>query len=807
MNPTRRQFLLESAAAAALGAVPMGAQNAAQDAGLLRRQWTSKWISVPGEHSTEYGVYHFRRTFELPGKPARFVVHVSGDNRYQLFVNGRRVSWGPARGDLFHWRYETVDVAPYLNAGKNVFAAVVWNFGDLAPEAQITFQTGFVLQGDTAAERAAETGAQWKCARDESYAPLPASDVHAYYVVGPGDLVTGAAHPWGWEGVDFDDSRWVAAAVVGPAAGREARDVHSRWMLVARPIPAMEERPERLQSVRRVTGMTQPAQFPAQPQPFQIPAHTHATLLLDQTYLTTAYPELTVSGGKDAVVKLGYAEALFQPASGGGRNMEKGNRNEIEGKQFIGSHDQFVADGGPRRTFRPLWWRTYRYLELDIQTKDEPLTIDDLTATYVGFPFQRRAQFDAGAPELNRILEVGWRTARLCAHETYMDCPYYEQLQYVGDTRVQCLVSLFNAGDARLMRNAIDQINDSRQSNGCTMSRFPTRLEQFIPGFSLWWIAMVHDYWWYADDPDFVRAMLPGVRAVLSFFESYRQKNGSLRPLPWWRYFDWVPSWPNGEAPQEIDAPEPNNSSAIFDLHLLLACQWAAELEDGLGLRAMADLYRERERRFRETVQTLYWDSGKQLYADTPRRQQCSQHANTLAVLAGVIDGDPARQLMLRILTAPGLAEPGLFFQYYVHCALAKVGEGDSYLERLTPWRDMLTRGLTTFAETVDRPGDSSRSDCHAWSASPNIEILRTVLGIDSAAPGFRRVSVRPHLGKLTRVSGSVPHPQGSVEVRLEPRSSGFEATVVIPPGVTGQFEWRGMRRDLQPGMNRFLVA
>ena len=76
------------------------------------------------------------------------------------------------------------------------------------------------------------------------------------------------------------------------------------------------------------------------------------------------------------------------------------------------------------------------------------------------------------------------------------------------------------------------------------MSRYPTRLEQYIPGFSLWWIGMVHDYWWYVDDPEFVRRMLPGVRAVLSFFESYQKENGSLGPLPWWRYFDWVPSWP-----------------------------------------------------------------------------------------------------------------------------------------------------------------------------------------------------------------------------------------------------------------------
>ncbi len=535
-----------------------------------------------------------------------------------------------------------------------------------------------------------------------------------------------AQYPWGWERLDFDDSRWPAAFVVEIAAGREASDPHTRWMLV--PQPDSAGRREARAVAEGAAGGRNPdaREFWRGAAADSAPA-THATLLLDQTRLTTAYPELETSGGRDAVVRLRYAESLFLP------NKEKGNRDDVEGKEFVGNHDEFVADGGAHRVFRPLWWRTYRYLELDIQTKGEAITIDDLRATAVSFPFQRRARFEADAPDVQQILDVGWRTARLCAHETYMDCPYYEQLQYVGDTRVQCLVSLFNAGDGRLMRNAIDQINDSRQSDGCTMSRYPTRLEQYIPGFSLWWIGMVHDYWRYVDDPAFVRRMLPGVRAVLSFFEGYQKENGSLGPLPWWRYFDWVPSWHGGDPPQE-----PDGSSAPFDLLLSMAYRWASDLEAAQGVRALADLYAGRERQLRETAQKLYWDEGKRLYADTPRKQQFSQHTNTMAVLADVIEGAAARELMLRMLTAPGLAEPGLFFRYYEHCALAKVGEGDRYLDRLGDWRDMLARGLTTFAEVVDRPGAPSRSDCHAWSASPNIEIFRTVLGVDSAAPGFR---------------------------------------------------------------------
>jgi len=377
-----------------------------------------------------------------------------------------------------------------------------------------------------------------------------------------------------------------------------------------------------------------------------------------------------------------------------------------------------------------------------------------------------------------------------------MDCPYYEQLQYAGDTRVQCLVSLFQSGDARLMRNAIDLLNDSRQSDGCTMSRYPTRLEQYIPGFALWWVGMVHDYHWYVDDAPFVRQMLPGVRSVLSFFEGYQKENGSLRSLPWWRYFDWVPEWPNGDAPQEADG-----SASVFDLQLLLAYRWASALERAHGLPAMAQEYAERERVLRATIKSLYWDAGRELFADTPAKKIFSQHTNTMAVLADVVEGAEARALMLRTLTAPGLAQGALYFKFYMHQALAKVVEGDRYLEQLDDWRGMLALGLTTFSETAERPGRSTRSDCHAWSASPNIELMRTVLGVDSASPQFSRAVVRPHLGKLAFAQGSVPHPKGTIEVRVEAAGA-----VSVTTPVPGEFQWKGTRRPLTAGANQFTV-
>jgi hypothetical protein len=229
---TRRGFLIGTGAAAFVSALPLGAQERRD---LLRARWNARWISAPGAPATEYGVYYFRRTVELAAVPANFVVHVTGDNRYQLFVNGRRASWGPARGDLFNWRYETVDIAPFLQPGKNVLAAVVWNFGEGGPQAQITLQTGFLMEGAGEAESGVATGTSWKCMRDEAYSPGTGGSVRGYYAVGLTDRVAGDKHPWGWESPGFDDSAWPNAVVISVAGGREGRDVPSRCPSAASP--------------------------------------------------------------------------------------------------------------------------------------------------------------------------------------------------------------------------------------------------------------------------------------------------------------------------------------------------------------------------------------------------------------------------------------------------------------------------------------------------------------------------------------------------------------------------------------------
>lgn len=111
---------------------------------LLQNHWTASWISCPGITQRAYGIYHFRKTFPLTGKPAKFIVHLSADNRYRFFVNGQAVRSGPARGDLYNWNFETVDIAPYLHAGDNTLAALVWNMARMVLQLRLPCQPGWM---------------------------------------------------------------------------------------------------------------------------------------------------------------------------------------------------------------------------------------------------------------------------------------------------------------------------------------------------------------------------------------------------------------------------------------------------------------------------------------------------------------------------------------------------------------------------------------------------------------------------------------------------------------------------------------
>lgn len=760
----------------------------------IHSPWSAKWIADPEAAATGAGVFAFRRTIELAAKPARFLVHVSADNRYKLYVNGTQVSIGPARGDLMHWRYETVDLAPHLRAGRNIVAALVWNWGEYRPAFQISRRTAFLLRGATPAETMADTGPGWKVHHDRAYGftRVEGPDANGWYVAAPGETFDAGAHPWGWTGADYDDSKWRAAAplVVRPDAAEGALPLGSEpwgsaveWQLIPREIPPMEETPARFAALRRTEGSAADARFLKGEGDLVIPPHARASLLLDQGHLTMGYPVLATSGGKGATAVLTYAEGLFD-AQG-----RKGDRNTVDGKTIRGVRDRIAFDGGSDRRFRTLWLRTWRYVQLDVETGDAPLAIHDLHSIFTAYPFEQRAAFDSDQPWIAGVWEIGWRMLRLSAFESFWDTPYYEQLQYVGDARIEALLSLYNAGDDRLARHAIRLFDESRMTDGLTAASWPTSAPGYIPSFSLWWVAMLHDYAMLRDDPAFVRRYLPGMRGVLAWFERHVDASGMLGPMEWWNFLDWNGRFGERGVPPGADG----GNSTAFTLQFAHVLKLAADIDPAEAAR-----YRRLAARLIAAARAKAWDGKRGLFADSPEKSLYSQQTNALAVLAGAVSPAERRALMQRVLADESLVQASFYFRFYVDEAMREAGLADRYLERLEPWRAMIATGLTT---TPENP-EPTRSDSHAWSAHPNYALLATVLGVRPASPGFRTVEVAPALGPLQRASGKVPHPAGTIEVTLERRGAGVHGTVTLPPGIAGSFVWGGRAVPLRPGRN-----
>lgn len=752
------------------------------------QRWDAQWIA-PQDSYREFGVFHFRKSFTLAEKPASFIVHISADNRYRLFVNGKYVNEGPQLGDLRHWHFESLDIAGFLQTGNNVLAVQVVNFGELTPVNIMSRQTGLIVQGEGKVEAVVNSNNSWKCVRDNAFSPIafrPGQPevFYQYYVACSLEKLQASQFPWGWAEPDYNDKNWDSPRVIqsgAPFLSYGAGD--ERWELTPRNIPLMERIYQPLSLLRRAEGMA--AAEGELRFPLSIPPKRQISLLFDQRQLTTAFPEFILSKGKGSEIKVTYAEAVFNDMK------NKGHRDSIQGKTIHGVYDIVVADGGEKRMFTALSYRCFRYVQLDITTEEEPLVIEKLGSWFTAYPFQKNATFSSSDPGLAKVFDVGWHTARLCAYDTYMDCPYWERLQYIGDTRIQALVSYYNSGDDRLARNALEQFEWSMEYDGLTYSRYPSSLQQFIPNYSLVWVTMVYDYFMYRHDPDFVKSFLPGMRRVLEHFERYVAANGMMKLQPYWDFLDHTFN------SKKIAEGGATNTLASNSLYYAYTLDMAAEMFDYFKDAAQSQKYAALSHQLKDAVKKNCWDEGKKMFADVPEKNHFSMHSNILAVLCGMVPAGEQAGLLKRIVEDTSLTRTTIYFDFYLARAMNRAGAGDQFYNLLGSWKDLVKLGLTTF------PEGGERSECHAWSAGPNFEMLATFCGIESAAPGFEKVKINPQFGSLTKVEGTVPHWAGPLTVSFQRAGTKLSGRVILPKGTSGQLLWNQKTLPLREGENK----
>ena len=740
----------------------------------------------------------FRKQFEATTSPMR--IHVTADERFELFLDGHRIARGPDRSDVEHWCYASYDVT--LEPGQHRLEALAWAIGPHQPVAQLSWRGGFVLKAEGAYDRQLTTGkAAWEVAKLEGYEFTHVN----LFLDFMGSQLT--AHDCGpqWKEGEYVRARTIRGPIKGTPYGENA----AGWKLFPTRLPDQVDR--ELAAGRAVaagSGLLGPdvavraeqAQHRDLPKwqalvegkaQIVIPANTEQFLLWDLDNYYCAYPLCEVSGGAGARMTWSWAESLFLPRSGA-----KGNRGEFIGKSFRATDtitDAFLPGGGARRKFSTLWWRSGRWCLISIKTAAEPLAIHRLALNESRYPYENEGSFDGGDAELPAVIELAARGIQMCAHETYMDCPFYEQLMYVGDTRLELLTTGVMTRDDRLLKRAIEVLDFSRRNWGFVNERYPAFLPQQSPTFSMIWTLMLNDYTFWHNDPAFVKARAIGLRSMLEHFDPYVNSEGLLHDLPGWSFMDWVPQWNVGYAPDGE-----HGVSALNNLLYVYAFQKSAEVEDFLDEPLLAKRLREKASRTAAAVRARFWDESRGLMADNLAHNEFSEHGQCLALLTDTLIANPARRCFEQLLTAPNLKRATIYFSFYLMETWRKFGRGDLIVERMSFWKDLVKQGLKT---PVEQPGDT-RSDCHAWGSHPLFHLHASVAGIRPASPGFRTARIAPQPGALPKIVSRTPHPDGFITLNLTFEGGRCRGSVELPPDITGVFVWQGREQTLNAGAN-----
>lgn len=757
---------------------------------------------------SHYQVRRFRRTFtvESPEK-SRLVVQISADSRYWLFCNGRSIGRGPAKGDVRHQFYDQWDLTHFLKAGTNVLAAIVMDTSKVncygsemgAPASFVRYGGGFILDGDLYQEVEKKedlaTRETWKVLVDRAWHFQTGQNPFGG-AIGYMEDFHAEAEPAGWLEPDFDDSQWPQARVLYDGLRLENhRDSSNPYGLTQRIIPSLEIGPESLfDSVFLPGGGAVSPEWETLRKgeaPLTLPPQSRHQVLFALDAQTTAYPCLKLEGGKGATLKITYAEALRQewgkddtPMIGRPRDLStvsvgyhdnaKGWTLDPRGKMEAGFSDYLRPDGRALQ-WEPFHWRTFQFVELDIETAGEPLTLNRWTWRFTGYPWNFQDGFHCSDEDLNRFPEISRRTLRLCSHETFEDCPFYEQVQYAGDTQITSWMGMLLSGNTALSRQAVRHFDWSRLPDGLTMSSWPSHKFNVIPAWSLSWINMAADFYFYTGDLEELRLRLPGLRACLDWFRRQKDETGLPARLPFWNFADWSPDWDRGQAPGWDEGP-----TCALSAQYLNALRRLAELETALGHKAQALALEAERADGLAAFNRLFWSENEGLYTDRPGGPEMSQYGNGWAILCDAAIAGNREKMLQRLPEDPALSPAAFFGRYFLFKALIRAGRDDKAMALLDVWREMAGYGLSVWAEELTY----WRSLCHAWSAWPLTVFYTDILGLEPAVPGFQALRVAPHFCGLQWAQGRIPHPQGTIAARWERQGDKARMELECPVGL-----------------------
>lgn len=615
------------------------------------------WLNLPkseierekilqGDMNGRFAYYRCEIVLEESGT---LVADITANSRYRLWVNGEPILSGPCKGDRYRHYYETVDLSDKLICGKNVFAvqvllcdqnAVSHQYEERAPLFSVASMPGvhrlsmegkiISSSGDILGE--VTTGkAEWKVFLDGSF-----------YLIG-GDEATanlGALKenidfnivPADWKYAEFNAAAWAepekSAMIIDNVFGEKV-GLYGSHRVIEREIPLLFEQEENFSKeqnewlkktvrINKYKGNSR-----KQEEGFVIHAGEKLEVVLDAGVHTNAYLKYGFANGAGAKVELTYSEKYF---STNGTEIKR--TDNVHGV-LKGITDKLILNG-EKIVYEPFWFRTFRFIKIVINAGDEDVIFYEPVMRKTGYPLQVKTEITTNLPEYNKLWEISLRTLQNCMTETYMDCPFYEQMQFSIDTRLQMLFTYVVTQDVCLAKKALKDFHCSMIPEGLIQGKYPSGYPQIISTFSLHYIYMLKEYYMQTGDKETLRRYRTDVDVILDYFERCIGDVGLVENVDFWQFVDWQAKWKENMGVPEAVKYGP---STIINLMYAYALQNGAYIYDVTGRKETAQEYRNRQKKIIDRIQELCWDEKHGIYREGPEFKQFSQHAQGWAIL------------------------------------------------------------------------------------------------------------------------------------------------------------------------------
>jgi hypothetical protein len=762
----------------------------------------------PGHAVTDpVNIYaQFRREFVLPKRTPKATVQASADQEYQLYINGRYVARGPARGYPASWPIDEIDVSEFLREGHNVVAAIVHHPGIGTFRYRCESKAGFIF-ALRAGDFELNTDESWLCRHDPGRARVTGKlskqmgfqeqadlrqDNRAWLTqpdteltpgwIAPSTTIYGSA-PW-----HTMESRQLPMLTRDIAPYKKAVG-HASFITSVQETGGHLIRPTDLH--RSLINAAEWSRLDSSAHEGSDGLlHTPAVAERESWAITLDYGRPTVGEllldirnprGGEALDVL-FAEAVDQngrpilPDTKGGNAMDMATRVVLAQERC--RHEAFQVIG-------------HRYATLVV---NGPCPALEINASHreTRYPLDRRGDSKCDDLLLQAIYDVSVNTQLNCMLDAYVDTPWREQAQWWGDARVQAWNTFYLANDPRLLRRGIRQIGDPAQEvpNGLTYGHAPTIAHDCIlPDFGCVWILTIWDDYFQTGDLKLFREMWPRIQRLLGYFEAFGIAEGNLVSADprYWLFLDWTEGIPREGQP------------ALLNMLLLEALQQLSQL---LKLESMpgGDRVQKLATTLGASVERAYWDPGRECFRDgiDSEGESCGLHTQVQAILCGLrpsAHADLAGRFIEPFLVGDSEpeAQPTPYWMTYVYEAARRQGLVAQTIRHLRRhWQPMAEQGGTW--ERFVPPGTSHSSGSHAWSAHPIHHLPRMLGGIVPTAAAWRTIDFRPclEIAEIGQYACTVPTPQGDIKTQWKRTGNHTQVELSLPEGIEAQVDLPG---------------